>query len=186
MGCANNIIVPPPRGRLRKLKRPESLRRRWRKHLELHHDFKESCIWSCAAHRSSRRLSCSSGRGGQLEPNIKPILPPLLEAIRRTPIGLQTFLVTSFGKPYIHAGLGKWCNEAGLPECSSHGLKKAAATICANMGATDRHLMALFDWTSEASRTPTRGRPTRRSSQLIALGCSVSFFGVAADTARTG
>jgi len=37
-----NIIVPPPRGRLRKLKRPESLRRRWRKHLELHHDFKES------------------------------------------------------------------------------------------------------------------------------------------------
>ena len=57
--------------------------------------------------------------------------------------------MTSFGKPYIHAGLGKWCNEAGLPECSSHGLKKAAATICANMGATDRQLMALFDWQSE-------------------------------------
>jgi len=81
----------------------------------------------------------------RLEPSIKPILPPLLEAIRRTPIGLQSLLVTSFGKPYMHAALGEWCNEAGLPECSSHGLKKAAATICANMGATDRQLMALFE-----------------------------------------
>ena len=86
---------------------------------------------------------------GSSNPTSKPILPPLLEAIRRTPIWLQTFLVTSFGKPYMHAGLGEWCNEAGLPECSSHGLKKAAATICANMGATDRRLMALFDWQSE-------------------------------------
>ena len=33
----------------------------------------------------------------------------------------------------------------GLPQCTAHGLKKVAATICANMGATDRQLMALFE-----------------------------------------
>jgi hypothetical protein len=38
------------------------------------------------------------------------------------------------------------CDEAGLPECTSHGLKKAAAIIVANMGATDRQMMMLFDW----------------------------------------
>jgi hypothetical protein len=183
MGCANNIIVPPPRGRLRKLKHPESLRRRWRKHLELHHDFKESCIWSCAAHRSSRRLSCSSGRGGQLEPNIKPILPPLLEAIRRTPIGLQSLLVTSFGKPYMHVGLGEWCNEAGLPECSSHGLKKAAATICANMGRPiGAHGAVRLAEREAGERLHAEGQQDEARSWRL-LG---QFFGVAADTARTG
>jgi hypothetical protein len=29
------------------------------------------------------------------------------------------------------------------------GLKKAAATIVANMGATDRQMMILFDWVTE-------------------------------------
>jgi hypothetical protein len=43
----------------------------------------------------------------------------------------------------------EWCDEAGLPECTSHGLKKAAATIVAEMGATDRQMMALFDWVTE-------------------------------------
>jgi hypothetical protein len=38
---------------------------------------------------------------------------------------------------------------APSPRCTAHGLKKAAATICANMGATDRQMMALFDWKSE-------------------------------------
>ena len=57
------------------------------------------------------------------------------------------------GQPFTDAGFGnkmrEWCNQAGLPECSSHGLKKIAATICAEAGATDRQMMALFDWSSE-------------------------------------
>jgi hypothetical protein len=52
-----------------------------------------------------------------------------------------------------HCGIGnkmrQWCDEARLPECSAHGLKKVAATIVAELGATDRQMMALFDWTSE-------------------------------------
>jgi hypothetical protein len=33
-------------------------------------------------------------------------------------------------------------------DCTSHGLKKIAATLCAEFGATDRMHMALFNWTS--------------------------------------
>ena len=64
----------------------------------------------------------------RVEPSIKPILGPLAEAIRRTPIGLKTFLVTSHGKPFSEDGFGnkmrEWCDQAGLPECSAHGLRR--------------------------------------------------------------
>ena len=83
----------------------------------------------------------------------KPILPVLADIIARSPTGDLTFLITSFGKPFTVAGFGNWfrdrCDEAALPQCSAHGLRKAGATIAAENGATDRQLMALYDWTSE-------------------------------------
>ena len=49
-------------------------------------------------------------------------------------------------------GFGGWfrdrCNEAGLPQCTAHGLKKAGATLAAENGATTSQLMAMFDWTT--------------------------------------
>ena len=45
---------------------------------------------------------------------------------------------------------GNWfrwrCNEAGLPHCSAHGLRKCGATIAANNGATEHQLMAIYGW----------------------------------------
>lgn len=83
----------------------------------------------------------------------KPILPVLADIIARSPAGDLAFLVTAYGKPFTAAGFGGWfrkrCDEAGLPQCSAHGLRKAGATIAAENGATDRQLMALYDWTSE-------------------------------------
>jgi hypothetical protein len=48
-----------------------------------------------------------------------PIAPPLADIIAATPmIGVKTFLVTDYGKPFTPAGFGNWfrerCNEAGL------------------------------------------------------------------------
>jgi integrase len=37
----------------------------------------------------------------------------------------------------------KRCDEAGLPQCSSHGLRKLAATRLANAGCEDREIMAI-------------------------------------------
>jgi integrase len=64
-----------------------------------------------------------------------------------------TFLVTAQGEPFTAAGFGNYfralCDAAGLPSrCTSHGLRKAAATYFAEHGATDHQLMAWFGWSS--------------------------------------
>jgi integrase len=100
----------------------------------------------------------------------KPIPPELQQVIDASPCGDLTFLVTEFGKPFTAAGFGNWfrdrCNEAGLPHCSAHGLRKAGATIAAENGATDRELMALYDWDSAAMATIY----TRQASQKKLAG----------------
>jgi integrase len=37
---------------------------------------------------------------------------------------------------------------AGLPNCTAHGLRKIGATMCAEKGATEHQLMAIFDWST--------------------------------------
>ena len=75
-----------------------------------------------------------------------------------SPLGELTFLVTEEGRAFTAAGFGNWfrdrCNEAGLTNCSAHGLRKAAATIAAENGATAHELMSIFGWLSiqEAER----------------------------------
>src|SRR5438105_13490892 len=39
-----------------------------------------------------------------------------------------------------------WCDKAGLPHCTAHGLRKAGATIATNNGATAHQLKAIFGW----------------------------------------
>ncbi len=69
----------------------------------------------------------------------------------------MTFSVTEFGKPFTVNWLGnemhERCDQAGLPQCSTHGLHKADATIAVENGATDEELMAIFGWTTKAQTT---------------------------------
>jgi integrase len=82
------------------------------------------------------------------------ITPRLQEAIDAMPATNRlTFLITEAGNPFTAAGFGNWfrdmCRDAKLPaRCTSHGLRKAAATYLAEMGATDHQLMAWFGWSS--------------------------------------
>lgn len=84
----------------------------------------------------------------------KPWLPCLAEIVAATQCGDLTFLVTQYGKPFTAAGFGNWfrvqCDQAGLPQCSAHGLRKAGATLAAENGATVNQLMAIFDWDTPA------------------------------------
>jgi integrase len=79
-----------------------------------------------------------------------PILPQLQAIIDATPSGNMTFLATAYGKPFSAAGFGnrfrEWCDRAGLPHCSAHGLRKAGACIAAENGASESQLMAIFGW----------------------------------------
>jgi integrase len=92
-------------------------------------------------------------------------------------VGQLNFLMTERGKPFTANGFGNWfrdrCNEAGLPQCSAHGLRKAGATIMAERGATDRQLMAMFGWeTSQQATTYTapadRKRLAAEAARLMA------------------
>ena len=59
----------------------------------------------------------------------------------------MTFLTTEYGKPFTPNGFGnkfrEWCNQAGLPHCSAHGVRKATATRMAERGAPAHEIMAI-------------------------------------------
>jgi integrase len=91
-------------------------------------------------------------------------------------VGTGTFLVTAHGRPFSAAGFGNWfrerCNEAGLPHCSAHGVRKAAAARAAENGATTHELMAMFGWLNlrmadHYTKAADRKRGARRAVQLL-------------------
>lgn len=84
-----------------------------------------------------------------------PVHPKLAEIIAATPmIGVKTFLVTSFGKPFSSNGFGNWfrelCDQAGCPDVSAHGLRKAAARRLAEIGCTEHQIAAILGHASIA------------------------------------
>jgi integrase len=69
-----------------------------------------------------------------------PILPALQRIIDASPCGDLAFLVSERGTPFTADSFGNrfriWCRQAGLDHCSAHGLRKAAATRLAELGAS--------------------------------------------------
>jgi integrase len=105
-----------------------------------------------------------------------PVIAPLQRALDAGPCGDLTFLMTDLGKPFTANGFGGWfrsrCDEAGLPQCSAHGLRKAGASLAAENGATVHELMAIFGWLTmkEAERytqAARRRRLARNAGQLL-------------------
>lgn len=75
------------------------------------------------------------------------ILPPLLASLDAMPSVGATYLATQFGKPFTGPGFGNWfrdrCNQAGLPHCTAHGLRKAMARRLAESGASNQEGKAV-------------------------------------------
>lgn len=92
------------------------------------------------------------GRKKERKERQMPVLPVLADVISKTTCGHLAYLVTEFNRPFSRAGFGnrfrKWCDDAQLHHCSAHGLRKAAATLAAENGATTHQLMAMFGWRS--------------------------------------
>jgi integrase len=76
-----------------------------------------------------------------------PVHPELAAIIAATPSGHLTFLTTRFDSPFGASAFSHWfrdrCNEAGLPHCSAHGLRKAAARRLAEAGCTAHEIGAI-------------------------------------------
>lgn len=87
-----------------------------------------------------------------------PILPALARSILARKSGALVFLLSAHGKPYSPKSFGqrfrKWCDEAGLPNCSAHGLRKAAARRFAEAGCSNQQIKSWTGHTtdSEVSR----------------------------------
>jgi len=84
-----------------------------------------------------------------------PIAPDLKRAIEALPaVGIETFLVTDFGKSFTTAGFGnkmrEWCDLAGLSHCTAHGLRKAIARRAAEVEASQQGLKAVGGWKGDS------------------------------------
>lgn len=75
----------------------------------------------------------------------------LIEVINATETGDLHFLVSSYGTPFTVESFGNWfrdcCREAKIVK-SAHGVRKFAATMAANGGASSHEIMAQFGWAS--------------------------------------
>ena len=81
-----------------------------------------------------------------------PILSVLQTVLDASDIGDKTWLITKRRNPWREASFGnefrEWCDKAGLPDCTAHGLRRAGATFAAENGATVKQLMEVFGWST--------------------------------------
>ncbi len=83
---------------------------------------------------------------------VLPVVPELAHIIAATPSGGLTFLTSERGTAFTPDSFGNrfrtWCREAALPQCSPHGLRKAAASRLAELGASPHQIMAVTGHTT--------------------------------------
>jgi integrase len=76
-----------------------------------------------------------------------PLHSELAAVLAATPTGHLSYLVTGAGAPFSPAGFGNWfrdcCNEAGLPHCTAHGLRKAQCRRLAEAGCSEHQIAAI-------------------------------------------
>jgi integrase len=76
-----------------------------------------------------------------------PVHAALVLAIDAIPREHLTFLTTRQGEPFRPTSFSAWfrkaCDAAGLPHCSAHGLRKAAARRLAEAGCTANEIAAI-------------------------------------------
>jgi len=81
-----------------------------------------------------------------------PVHPALAAIIADTPRDNMTFVTTKLGGPFRASAFSvffrKSCDGAGLPHCSAHGLRKAAARRLADAGCTAHEIAAITGHTS--------------------------------------
>jgi integrase len=83
--------------------------------------------------------------GAALEIEVHPVLAEILATVSS---GQMIFVTTVRGVPFASSStFGHWfrehCDAAGLPHCTAHGLRKAAARRLAEVGCTEHEIAAI-------------------------------------------
>ena len=114
-----------------------------------------------------------------------PLHPDLAAIIAATPSGHLTFLATEKGETRSAGGLGnkmrERCDEAGLPECSSHGLRKGCARRLAEAGASVNQIASV---TGHADLREVEVY-TRKADKRRMAGDAITLMTDAFESART-
>lgn len=101
-----------------------------------------------------------------------------LDALPAAPI--KHLVINEFGRPFTDNGLGnrvrKWCDEAGLPHCSIHGLRKALSRRVAEAGSTDAEGMAVTGHKKAATFAHYRAAANRKTLADAAMSNLASRF----------
>lgn len=99
----------------------------------------------------TRVASWRTEKSGETVTVTIPILAVLQRTLDAGPTGDLTWICSSRGLPYTKESFGNAFSEtarmAGVKK-SAHGVRKIAATIAAENGATAHELMAIFGWTN--------------------------------------
>lgn len=105
-----------------------------------------------------------------------PVAPQLRAAIDAMPaVGLKTFLVNDYGRTYASAAtfgnkMREWCDAAGLPQCSSHGLRKACARRMAELDVGNQGIKAVGGWSTDELVTTYTKAADQKLRAHAALG----------------
>lgn len=109
-----------------------------------------------------------------------PVLPDLRAVVDDAKDRLA-LIATEAGNGYTKESFGnqfrRWCDEAGVPKgYSAHGVRKYAAKVRAELGATAHQLMAWFGWLTlrEAERY-TRDAERRRATMRLGEMVNAAF-----------
>lgn len=99
------------------------------------------------------------------------VLPPLMRSIMAAKTGPLTFLVTARGKPFVKESFGTWFRaacDAAKVQGSCHGLRKIAAIRCAENGASEAEMNAMFGWSDRSRESAVYIRKASREKLGVA------------------
>jgi len=120
-----------------------------------------------------------------------PVHADLERILAASPGGHLTFLTTRYGGPFTATAFSMWfrseCDAAGLPHCSAHGLRKAAARRLAEAGCTPHEIGAFTGHASLAELVRyTRAADQRRLAEAAMAKTGKSVRKPVAGFAKKG
>ena len=139
-------------------------------------------LWTGQRGGDVRRLSPANIRDGRIAITQEktgafvslPVMEPLAASILAVPSRGEAFVMTDYGKPFSVKGFGnkvrQWCDEAGLPHCSAHGLRKAAARRFAEAGCSNQEIKSWTGHTTDSEVARYTAAADQRTLSNTAAG----------------
>jgi integrase len=118
----------------------------------------------------SRVAQFKTEKSGELVTVTLPVLPILRLTLDAGPTGDLTWICSAHGRPFTKESFGNAFSEAARQagvKKSAHGVRKIAATIAAENGATEKELDAIFGWTDGGRTSGIYTRDANRAKLAV-------------------